>query len=89
LHLHQAGGERRGAGYPAAMRSLIDRLRADLAAVEAELRAHRSSWAYAFAMGAVSQGGAGHPMHAQTHARTADLVQRTQALQARIAEHEV
>ena len=71
------------------MLSLIDRLKADLATVEGELAAHRASWAYAFAMGATNQGGAGHPLHAGTHARTTELEERCRGLRARIAEHEI
>ena len=71
------------------MTPLVERLRAELAAAEAELREHRASWAYAFAMGATNHGGTDHPVHVRTRARTAELVARCRAIQARIAEHEL
>jgi len=89
LRPNRPGALRRCGGYRWNVSQLIDRLKSGLAAVEAELKAHRSSWAYAFAMGATNQGGADHPLHARTHARTVDLVSRCRALEARIAEHEL
>ena len=40
-----------------------ERLRAELAAADAELRAHMASWEYAFAMGGGRDGGREHPAH--------------------------
>ncbi len=65
-----------------------ERLRAELAAADAELRAHLASWEYAFAMGGGRDGGREHPAHWATRARTEALVARKRALQARLAEHE-
>jgi len=64
-------------------------LRAELAEVEAELRAHMASWAYAFAMGAARDGAREHPLHWQTRARTHELQTRRADLRARVAEHTV
>jgi hypothetical protein len=66
----------------------VERLRAELAAVDAELRSHMASWEYAFAMAAGSHGGREHPTHWATRARTDELVARRQALAAQLAEHE-
>jgi hypothetical protein len=64
-------------------------LRAELAAATVELKAHMATWEYAFAMGAGSQGAAGHPVHRATHARTERLTARCRDLSARLAEHEL
>ncbi|MFL5865232.1 MAG: hypothetical protein ACJ780_31445 [Solirubrobacteraceae bacterium] len=48
-----------------------------------------ASWEYAFAMGSSRDGGAAHPQHAATHARTAELSGRCKDLRARLAEHEL
>ncbi len=64
-------------------------LKSQLAAADAELRAHMASWEYAFAMGSARDGGRSHPMHAATHARTDALVRRYRDLQALVAEHDV
>lgn len=69
-------------------REAIERLKAELAAVEAELRAHMASWEYAYAMAAGPHGGREHPAHWATRARTAEIVARRRALAAQLAEHE-
>lgn len=66
-----------------------ERLRADLEVALAELRAHLSSWEYAFAMGAVSQGGQDHPEHEATRLRAVALRRRCRDLRAQLAEHEL
>jgi hypothetical protein len=66
----------------------VERLRADLAEAERELREHMASWEYAFAMAGGSNGGREHPTHWATRARTEDLVSRRRALAARLAEYE-
>jgi len=71
------------------MSSPVDRLKADLADAEADLRAHVASWEYAFAMGSTQHGDGSHPAHVRTRARTAELVDRCHGLRARIAEHEL
>jgi hypothetical protein len=71
------------------MSSPVDRLKADLADAEADLRAHVASWEYAFAMGSTQHGGAAHPAHVRTRERTAQLVDRCRGLRARIAEYEI
>ena len=68
---------------------LLERLRADLAETEAELKAHMASWEYAFAMGGGRDGGRNHPLHQQTRARTEELHSRCRDLKARLAEHEL
>jgi hypothetical protein len=64
-------------------------LKADLAAVGAELKAHIASWRYAFAMGAGRDGARDHPLHAETRARTDQLQERYRNLKARLTEHEL
>jgi hypothetical protein len=64
-------------------------LKADLAAVGAELKAHMASWQYAFAMGAGRDGARDHPLHAETRARTDQLQERYRNLKARLTEHEL
>ena len=49
---------------------MIEQLKAELAAAEAELRAHMGSLEYAFAMGSSADGGSGHPKHRETRERT-------------------
>lgn len=63
------------------------RLEVELATARAELRAHTSSWEYAFAMAGGCHGGAEHPSHRATRARTDELVRRCRALEARLAEY--
>jgi hypothetical protein len=66
----------------------VERLRAELAEAERELREHMASWEYAFAMAGGSNGGREHPTHWATRARTEELVSRRRALAARLAEYE-
>jgi hypothetical protein len=66
-----------------------ERLRAELVAVEAELRRHMASWEYAFAMGGSCHGGGEHPRHWATRAHTEELRRRYRDLRARLAEHQV
>jgi hypothetical protein len=66
----------------------VERLRAELAAADAELREHMASWEYAFAMAGGPHGGREHPAHWATRARTEELVARRRALAAQLAEHE-
>jgi hypothetical protein len=68
---------------------VTDRLRAELAAATAELKAHMASWEYAFAMAATPSGGGDHPMHARTRRRTEALSRRCRDLRAQVAEHEL
>jgi hypothetical protein len=69
-------------------RESVDHLKAELAAADAELRAHMASWEYAFAMAGGPHGGREHPAHWATRARTEELVARRRALAAQVAEHE-
>jgi hypothetical protein len=62
-------------------------IRAELASARAELGAHLASWEYAYAMGSSSHGGAEHPVHWVTRARTEELMTRCRDLEARLAEH--
>ena len=71
------------------MRAVTERLRAELEAATAELRAHMASWAYAFAMAGGANGGREHPVHAETRKRTEVLQTRCRDLRARLAEHEL
>jgi hypothetical protein len=66
-----------------------DRLQAQLAQATAELKAHKASWEYAFAMGAACHGGSEHPLHWETRARTETLKARCRELRAQLAEFEV
>lgn len=66
-----------------------DRLREELAAAIAELKAHMASWEYAYAHAGGPNGGADHPVHERTRARTAELQTRVRDLRARLAEHDV
>jgi hypothetical protein len=67
---------------------MLDHLRAELDAANAQLRAHMASWEYAFAMGASHHGASEHPVHWATRARTEELEARCRALRARLAEFE-
>jgi hypothetical protein len=69
-------------------REVIESLKAELAAADAELRAHMASWEYAFAMAGGPHGGREHPTHWATRARTDELLARRRALAAQLAEHE-
>ena len=71
------------------MRPVIEALKEELAEADAALKAHMASWDYAFAMGSSRDGAAGHPRHAATRARTAELTTRVKDLKARLAEHEL
>ena len=68
---------------------VTERLRAELDAATAELKAHMASWEYAFAMGAGAHGGREHPAHVRTRSRTEQLQARCRDLQAQLAEHEL
>ena len=68
---------------------MITHLKAELAAAEAELRAHMASWEYAFAMGSSADGGSEHPKHRETRAHAEQLRIRCRDLRARLAEHEL
>ena len=68
---------------------MLELLKTELAAAEAELRAHMASWEYAFAMGSSADGGRDHPKHRETRERTERLVIRCRDLRARVAEYEV
>jgi len=63
-----------------------DRIETELAEAQAALRTHQASWDYAFAMAGGCHGGAEHPAHRATRARTDELVRRCRDLQARLAE---
>ncbi len=65
----------------------VEQLRAELAAADAELRAHLASWEYAFAMGSGRDGGREHPAHWATRAHTEALLARKRGLEAQLAEH--
>jgi hypothetical protein len=68
---------------------VTDRLRTELDAATAELKAHMASWEYAFAMAGGAYGGREHPAHVETRKRTERLQGRCRDLQARLAEHEL
>jgi hypothetical protein len=68
---------------------MTERLRAELDAATAELKAHMASWEYAFAMAGGPNGGGDHPVHERTRRRTEELQRRCRELRARLAEHEV
>ncbi len=80
------GGSVGGGSYDLGVLQL---LKCELAAAEAEFRAHMASWEYAFAMGSSRDGGSDHPMHRKTRQRTETLVTRCRDLKARVAEYEV
>lgn len=60
--------------------------RTELEAARAELREHRASWAYAFAMAGGAHGGREHPVHWVTRARTEALEERCRRLEAELSE---
>jgi hypothetical protein len=66
-----------------------EQLKAELERALADLRAHMSSWEYAFAMAGGCHGGAEHPAHWDTRARTERLERRCRDLRARLAELEL
>ena len=68
---------------------MTDELRQQLDRATAELKAHMASWEYAYAHAGGPNGGADHPVHAQTRERTAALQNRVRDLRARLAEHEL
>ena len=68
---------------------MLEQLKSELAAAEAELQAHMASWDYAFAMGSSADGGRDHPKHQQTRERTEQLLIRCRDLRARVGEYEV
>ena len=63
-----------------------EHLETELAQAAAELKAHMATWEYAFAMAGGCHGGAEHPAHRATRARTDELVRHCRDLQARLAE---
>ena len=63
--------------------------KSQLAAADAELKAHMASWEYAFAMGSGRDGGRNHPLHEATRARTDELLRRCRDLRALVSEHEI
>jgi hypothetical protein len=68
---------------------VTERLKAELEAATAELKAHLASWEYAFAMAGGAYGGREHPVHVETRRRTERLEARCRDLRARLAEHEL
>ena len=68
---------------------MTERLRQELDKAGAELKAHMASWEYAYAHAGGRNGGADHPVHERTRARTAELQNRVRNLKARLAEHEL
>ncbi len=78
-----------GVRAPAYDAAMLERLKTELAAAEAELRIHMGSWEYAFAMGSSRDGASEHPLHLKTRARTEELSTRCRDLRARVAEHEM
>jgi hypothetical protein len=68
---------------------VTERLRAELAAATAELKAHMASWEYAFAMAGGAYGGREHPAHVETRKQTEHLQARCRDLRAQLAEHEL
>jgi hypothetical protein len=64
----------------------MEKLRAELEAVTAALRAHQASWPYAFAMAGGCHGGAEHPALRAVREETDRLRTRRLDLQALIAE---
>jgi hypothetical protein len=65
---------------------MYERIRAQLEAATAELKAHMASWEYAFAMGSSHHGGSEHPTHWLTRARTEELEARCRELRAQLAQ---
>jgi hypothetical protein len=68
---------------------VTERLKAELEAATAELKAHLASWEYAFAMAGGAYGGREHPVHVKTRERTERLQARCRDLRAQLAEHEL
>jgi hypothetical protein len=68
---------------------MLETLRAELAAANAELKSHMATWEYAFAMGSGRDGETNHPTHRETRARTDRLAARCADLRARVAEYEL
>lgn len=68
---------------------MLEQLKTELAAAEAELRQHMASWEYAFAMGSSRDGASNHPLHRKTRERTEELSIRCRDLRARVAEHDM
>jgi hypothetical protein len=66
-----------------------EKLHTELALATTELQAHMATWEYAFAMAGGCHGGANHPVHSRTRARTKRLTERCGDLRARLAEHEL
>jgi hypothetical protein len=71
------------------MEAVTERLKHELEAATAELKAHMASWEYAYAMAGGANGGREHPLHARTRRRTEELQARCRDLRARLAEHEL
>ena len=69
--------------------TIQERLKAELRAASAELKAHMASWEYAFAMGSGREGAFNHPRHAETRARSDRLATRYRDLRALVGEHEL
>jgi hypothetical protein len=63
-------------------------LQAELTQAIAELKAHMTTWEYAFAMAGGCHGGRDNPVHWETRAQTERLTARCHALRARLAEYE-
>jgi hypothetical protein len=68
---------------------VTERLRAELDAATADLKAHLASWEYAFAMAGGAYGGREHPVHVRTRERTELLRTRCRDLRAQLAEHQL
>jgi hypothetical protein len=68
---------------------VTERLKAELEAATAELKAHLASWEYAFAMAGGAYGGREHPVHVETRDRTERLEARCRGLRAQLGEHEL
>jgi hypothetical protein len=66
-----------------------EQLKSELEHALADLKAHMASWEYAFAMAGGCHGGAEHPAHWGTRARTERLATRCGDLRARLTEFEL
>jgi hypothetical protein len=66
-----------------------EQLKFELEHALADLKAHMASWDYAFAMAGGCHGGAEHPVHWATRARTERLATRCRDLRARLTEFEL
>jgi hypothetical protein len=64
-----------------------EQLESELESATAELKAHLTTWEYAFSMAGGCHGGREHPAHWVTRARTEELERRCSALRARLAEY--